>query len=536
MILWGEPGARTVTRVHLLIVGEVAADAEALSMQLGEAGSDVAHVLVGDEAAMRAALAAHDFDVVLCDWSGPKLGALSALAILRDLQLDVPLVVVSGKVDEEMAVEAMRAGARDYVLKGNLARLRPAVDRELRERKGREARRRAEAALRASEEARRRGEEQLRQSQKMEAVGRLAGGVAHDFNNALSVVLTYGELLLGAMKPDDPMRGDVLEIKTAALRAATLTRQLLVFARRKALEPRVLDMNETLVAMHEMLVPLVGEDVKLIWQLAPTVDAVWADVGSIEQVVMNLVVNARDAMPRGGTLTVATANVVLDEAEVGAMPGALAGPHVMFSVTDTGIGMDGEVLSRIFEPFFTTKDPSKGTGLGLPTVHGIVRQSDGCIRVRSLPGQGATFEIYLPVTTGVGAARGHPAPGPQDRETILLAEDDVIVRTIARTILAQLGYRVLDTRDPSDALRLVREHSGPIHLLLTDVVMPQMSGPELARQVSALRPETRVLFMSGHTDDRVLRHGVDVSTAAYIQKPITPERLAAKVRQVLEGK
>jgi len=517
-----------VTRLHVLIVEAAAADAQVLVRELGKGGRRVSHDFASDQASMRAALGKGDFDVVLCARSLPGVDAISALAVLRELRLDVPLIVVSGAVEAETVVEAMQEGASDYVLKNRLVRLGPAVERALREREVRRL------ALRASEDAHRRGEEQLRQAQKMEAVGRLAGGVAHDFNNALSVILTYGELLLGAMKPDDPGREDVAEIRTAALRAAALTRQLLLFSRRQVLDPRVLDLNKTLLGMQEILGPFTGADVEVVWRLAPVVGAVRADPASVEQVVASLVANAHDAMPRGGTLTIATADVVLDEAEVGQLPGALAGPHVLFSVSDTGTGMDGEVLARIFEPFFTTKDPSQGTGLGLSTVHGIVQQSGGCIRVRSSPGQGSTFEIYLP---RVGPS-GEPVavtPATHERATILLAEDDVHVRRVACGILTRLGYEVLEARDPADALRLAKDHPTPIHLLLTDVVMPQMSGPELARHVTGLRSETRVLFMSGYTDDSVLRHGVEASTVAYLQKPLTPERLATKVRDVLGG-
>jgi two-component system, cell cycle sensor histidine kinase and response regulator CckA len=390
---------------------------------------------------------------------------------------------------------------------------------------------------RQGEEALRRTEEQLRQSQKMEAVGRLAGGVAHDFNNVLSVILSYADLLLMDLNPDEPMRDEVEEIAKAARRAAELTRQLLMFSRQQVLAPRVLDLNDVLTNMDKMLQRILGADVDLVSRPTPSLGRILVDPNTIEQVIMNLVVNARDAMPTGGKLTMETANVVLDESYARDHLGVKSGPHVMLAVTDTGIGMDRVTLSRIFEPFFTTKAAGKGTGLGLSTVFGIVQQSGGSVWVYSELGRGTTFKVYFPhVDRAVDVVR--PAVPPttlRGSETILLVEDDDQVRTVARGILARCGYHLIEARNAGEALLHSESHPGRIHLLLSDVVMPQMSGPELAKRLARARPDMRVLCMSGYTDDSIVRHGVLEARVAFLQKPITPESLTAKVREVLDA-
>ncbi len=398
-------------------------------------------------------------------------------------------------------------------------------------------RKRAEAGRIAAEESLRRSEEQLRQAQKMEAVGRLAGGVAHDFNNVLTVITGYVELILNDLKPTDPLRADIEEIQTAAERAARLTRQLLLFSRQQVVEPRVVDLHEVLADMERMLQRILGEDVTLVAVPPKAPGRVKVDPSHIEQVILNLVVNARDAMPTGGQLTIETSNVMLDEAyALGHLP-TKAGPHVMLAVTDTGCGMDRATLARIFEPFFTTKGPGRGTGLGLSTVFGIVQQSGGNIWVYSEPGKGTTFKIYLPrVDAAVDAAKAEvPAEALRGAETILLVEDEVQVRTIVLSLLRRQGYRVLVAQHAGEALLLCERHEAPIDLLLTDVVMPQMSGPELATRLAATRPAMKVLCMSGYTDDSIVRHGVLDGRIAFIQKPLTPASLARKVREVLDA-
>jgi PAS domain S-box-containing protein len=383
---------------------------------------------------------------------------------------------------------------------------------------------------------RKRLEEQLRQAQKMEAIGQLAGGVAHDFNNLLSVVLSYSDIVIAELAASDPLRRDVDEIRRAGVRATELTRKLLMFSRQQMMQPKVLDLNDLLAGMDKMLRPLVGEGVELALVPGESLGRLRADPGSIEQVLMNLVVNARDAMPLGGKLTIETANATLDDAYAKTHVDAKPGAYVVLSVTDNGEGMDKATLARIFEPFFTTKDKSKGTGLGLSTVYGIVQQSGGTVWVYSEPGIGTTFKVYLPrvdaeADNSPSLALEAPRRGV---ETILLVEDEDQVREVAHGILRRQGYRVITARNAGEALLFCEQHAGPIHLLLSDVVMPQMGGPALAKRLATLRPEMRVLFMSGYADDAAVRHGVIVAEVAYLQKPLTVDSLTRKVRSVLD--
>ena len=389
-----------------------------------------------------------------------------------------------------------------------------------------------------AEERQRNLEEQLRQAQKMEAIGRLAGGVAHDFNNMVGVITMTCHLALENLPERHPVREDLEEINQAASRAADLTRQLLAFSRRQVLAPRIIDLNEAVTGIEKMLRRLLGEDIELRTELAPGLGAVKVDPSQVEQIVMNLAVNARDAMPDGGSLTIETANVELDEDYAATHMDAQVGAHVMLAVSDTGTGMDGETRARVFEPFFTTKEQGKGTGLGLSTVYGIVKQSGGNIWVYSEPGEGTVFKIYLPVAQEEveqprkTVSRELPSVGS---ETILVAEDnDALRRVMART-LARGGYRVLEAGDGETALRLSREHAGAIDLLLTDVVMPRMSGRELAEQICAQRPETMVLFTSGYTDNGIVHHGVLEPGVAFLQKPFTAGGLLARVRDLMRG-
>ena len=629
--------------LRVLMVEDSEDDALLVLRELRAAGYDLTHERVDTAAALVAALDRHPWDLVIGDYSMPHFSGTAALAMLRQRGLDVPYICVSGTITEELAVAAMKAGAHDYVTKGHLKRLLPAIERELREARARATLRATEASFatlvehapvgiyRSSPEGRflsangalvrmlgyesaadvlgldmgrdvyadpaerqrlverdtysdrqydnveatwkrrdgrpltvqlsvravrnaegqveyyetfvrdvtdqRRLQQQVLQSQKMEAVGRLAGGIAHDFNNLLTVITSYSDLLLEDLAPDDGKRDDLEQVRKAADGAAALTRQLLAFSRQQVVEPRVVSLNVVVEGLQKILRRVIGEDIDLTTTLAPDLGPVRADVGQLEQVLMNLAVNARDAMPTGGRLTVETANVEHDPEFARDREAAAVRRFAMLAVTDTGCGMDEATKARIFEPFFTTKEPGKGTGLGLATVYGIVKQAGGFIWVYSEPGQGTSFKIYLPQVDAPAeratAATGTPLP--RGTETILLVEDAAAVRAVTKQVLERQGYTVLEASDGEVALRLAQRQRGPIHLLLTDVVMPRVSGRELAEQLTRARPDMKVLYASGYTDDSVVRHGILELGTAYLQKPFSPESLARKVRDVLDA-
>jgi CheY-like chemotaxis protein len=367
-------------------------------------------------------------------------------------------------------------------------------------------------------------------------VGRLAGGVAHDFNNLLTLINGYSESVLKALRPSDPLYPYAQEIKRAGEHAASLTNQLLTFSRKQVIQPRPLDMSAIVNDAERMLQRLIGEDIELVTTLDPLLGQVMADPDQIHQVIMNLVVNSRDAMPEGGKLEITIKNVDVDEDSMGAHPDVVPGRYVLMNVTDTGIGMDEDTLQSAFEPFFTTKQPGEGTGLGLSTVYGIVRQSGGWIHVRSEVGQGTSFRIYLPRIDAWSVpdrAEADRAKALHGDETVLVVEDNEAVRRLTRTILEAYGYQVIEAANSTEAFAVEKEHSGEIHLLLTDVILPGMNGMALSERLRALRPKLRVLFTSGYTADVIARRGVLQRDVAYLQKPFGPDSLAAKVREVL---
>lgn len=777
--------------LRVLNVEDSEQDVRLLTRHLSRAGYQLTSKRVETREAMMASLEAQEWDVILCDYSMPQFSALSALALLKEIKLDIPFIIISGTVGEEVAVEAMRAGAQDYLMKDNLVRLVPTIERELYEAENRRKRlkaeeerarlviqiesqrqrlnnivanvpgvvweawgepsadthrinfvsnyvetmlgysveewlstpnfwlsvvhpddkeqtaksaaadfasgkssrlefrwvakdgrilwvksnsalimddegrpvglrgvtiditerKQAEVAIKEAEERyrsifenaiegifqsttdgkfisvnpamarilgyespeeliasrtdigiqhyvdpnsreqllqllaeqgivvgyecevyrknlsriwvienirvicdesgtvlhyegsiediteRKMLEEQFRQSQKLEAVGMLAGGIAHDFNNLLTAITGYSSLTLMRLKAEDPLWQNIEEIKKAGDRAAALTRQLLAFSRKQVLQLQILNLNDVVSEMEKMLKRLIGEDIELRTVLDPELGTIKSDPGQIEQIIMNLLVNARDAMPQGGKLTIETKNVYLDEDYVRHHIAVNPGPYVMLAVSDTGIGMDEKIRGHIFEPFFTTKEAGRGTGLGLSTVYGIVKQSGGNIWVSSEVGQGTIFNIYLPRTDEGTRDYKRSADTVADlhgTETILLVEDDEMVRKLASQVLEIYGYQVLEATNGGTAFLICERHSGPIHLLITDVIMPEISGLELANRLAQLRPDMKVLYMSGYTDNAIAHRGVLGEDANFIQKPFSPDALAYKVRELLD--
>jgi signal transduction histidine kinase len=460
-------------------------------------------------------------DVALLDTQLPDPGALDVLEQSRGAARAVPVLLLAGPGRIPEAVQAMKLGARNYLS-------RPLTGPELSE------------ALREALQSRPplppapERDEQLRQAVKMEAVGRLAGGVAHDFNNLLTVIIGYSEMLRHGLAADHPLRTCTEEIVRAAQRGASLTQQLLAFSRKQVLQPTVLDLNQVVARMEKLLRPLIGEHVELALQLSAETCAVKADNGQLEQVIVNLAVNARDAMPAGGRLTLRT-GLLTAEADDPVPPGRWA----VLTVSDTGVGMDEATRLRIFEPFFTTKEAGRGTGLGLATVHGIVQQSGGHVTAVSELGHGSTFTVYLPQAwDALRAPDAAPAaaPHPRGSETVLLVEDEPSVRGMVRAMLHRLGYTVLEAPGGEEAQKLAGQHPGPIHLLITDVVMPRLSGVEVARRLVQIRPGLRVLYISGYTEGPLLRQALAEGIADALPKPFAAGPLAHKVREVLDRK
>jgi len=635
----------TSPSLRVLIVEDSGPDAELLVRELERGGYRVAHERVQTASSLQEALARTTWDVIVADYHLPMFSGPAALAVLQATGLDIPFIIVSGTIGEEIAVSALKAGAHDFLVKGRLARLIPAIQREQREvevRRGRaqaqEALQRSEAQYRslvdgavfgifqataeghfvtvnqalvtilgyasaddllrvgwaplhddpevaaalirrshdralAGEEAiwhRKDGDqirvrlsgrlieephshrsllevivediteqhrlhEQLRQAQKMEAIGQLAGGVAHDFNNMLTIILGYSGMLTEQIGPDKPIGQDLRDIRAAAERAAALTKQLLAFSRKQVFSLVAVDVTDIVGTVKPMLQRLLGERITITTALADDLVPVMADIAQLEHLLINLSVNARDAMPDGGALVFTTANVTLDAAFVRDHPGAVIGPYAMVSVADTGIGMSPAVQAKIFEPFFTTKESGRGTGLGLAAAYGTVKQLDGYIQVESQLGRGSTFKVYLPKSTRAAetpcvAASVSTQVG---NETILLVEDESGVRAFVRIAMQRFGYHVIEAETAEAALILLKEHSAPIHLLLTDIVLPGMDGVELAARVTRERPDTRVLVMSGYARGAGSIGGRLDPAIHLLEKPFTAQDLLTKTRQLL---
>jgi two-component system cell cycle sensor histidine kinase/response regulator CckA len=635
--------------VRILHVEDSDRDAELVREVLLAEGLDCEIVRVETREQYIAALETGQFDLIVCDYTLPSFEGGEALEIAAAKWPHVPFLFVSGTIGEEKAVEALKRGAAEYVLKQNLARLPSAVLRALSEAKERAERRKAEEALRASEQRtralmenakdailvtniqgivvevnrageelfgrpraefagchffdllvaderekarlrfeailaggapggqetiamaadgravpieisgslveiggerlmlaivrdvseRKQLEEQFRQAQKMEAVGRLAGGVAHDFNNLLTVILGYSDVINNQLAAEHPLRQEVEQIRKAGERAAALTQQLLAFSRTQVLLPQVIDIREVVTDIHTMLRRVIGEDIDLLMVCDRETSRIKADRGQLEQVLMNLAVNARDAMPGGGKLTIETRNVVFGEADAREQATAQPGSYVMIAVSDTGSGMNAETKTHIFEPFFTTKEKGKGTGLGLATVYGIVKQSGGFIGVSSEPGHGTAFRIYLPRVEEELDSIPRPLPTASESargtETLLLLEDEEGVRRLAREVLVSHGYKVIEISGWQSALELAARHPGPIDMVLADAVMPETGGPEIVSRLSALRPGIKILSMSGGADDAVLRRSLTEAGVGVLQKPFAYDDLARRVRQLLDA-
>jgi signal transduction histidine kinase len=520
-----------ITRIlHVLILEDRDSDADLVEWELRKAEIPFTARRVARKEQFLEEIVSQTPDIILSDYSLPQFSGIEALRLVKAHDCAAPFILVTGSQTEEVAVQCMREGAADYILKSSLTRLPSAVLTALKRSETEKEKVEALEALRQSQE-------ELRQAQKLEAIGQLAGGIAHDFNNLLTVIGGYCELLLRAAELDESAREKIEEVKSAAERASSLTRQLLAFSRKQVLKPELLDPNSLVEGIGKMLRRLIGEDVEVITSLTPDVGTINADPSQIEQVLINLVVNARDAMPNGGTIIIETANVELDQAYSDMHIAVNPGPYIMLAVSDTGTGMDAETVKHMFEPFFTTKELGRGTGLGLSTIYGIVKQSGGNIWVYSELGKGTTFKIYLPLADN-DQAKSSASKQPQKavttaNETILLVEDEEIVRKLTGEILKATGYKVLLAKNGQEAIEICQAYGGTIDLMLTDVVMPGMNGKMVADNLKPFRPEMQVLFMSGYTDDSIIHHGVLDPGTNFLDKPFTVDALTSKVRETL---
>ena len=510
--------------LHILHLEDDPKDAELIQSTLEAKGIACETTCVQNQDDFVAALEQGGIDLILSDFSLPAFDGLSAAEIVRTRWPATPLILVSGSLGEERAIDSLKSGATDYVLKGRLSRLVPAVRRAMLEVDERAERRRLEA--------------QLIEAQKMEVIGHLASGIAHDFNNILAVIMGYNDMLTAKLEPDNPLRKYTDEVRHASDRAAGLTRQLLVFSRKQTVQNVVLDLNDVVTGLEKMLHRLINENIAMQIIFGQHLWHIKADTGYLGQVLMNLVINACDAMFDGGKLTIATDNIILDETHTCKYPGAKPGDYVMLSMNDTGCGMSDEVKTHLFEAFFTTKPPGEGTGLGLATCRTIVEQCAGHIEVASELDQGTTFKIYFPRAEQPLDAVAKPVQiGPMSRgtETLLVVEDDPAVRHLACGVLEAQGYQVLPASNGQDALHVAYRHKGPpISLVITDVIMPLMGGKAMAEWLKTTYPDLKILFTSGYTHDAIARQGVSDARIEFLAKPYTPAMLAGKVREMLD--
>jgi len=510
--------------IRALILEDNPADRELLERELRKGGIAFTAQCVETRVDFLRELEAFRPDIVLSDFALPTFDGLTALTLTKELHPDLPFIFVSGTIGEETAVQALTRGATDYLLKGHTKRLCQAVLRAVNE---------------STQRAERKSlERQLFQAQKMEAIGQLAGGVSHDFNNLLTAILGYSQLMAEMIPPDSPFGEHLTEIQRAGERAKDLTRQLLTFSRKQIISPRILDLNSIVGGMEKLLRRLIPENVQIAFRIASDTLPIKADAGQIEQVIVNLAVNARDAMPNGGTITIETGAADLDEEYTRHHPDIAAGRFGMLALSDNGIGMDDRTKAHLFEPFFTTKEPGKGTGLGLATVYGIVKQSGGHISVYSEVGIGTTFKVYFPEIRESMTSpppKSSPSGMPKGTETILVVEDDEPVRALIRRVLISCGYEVMEAKNGIEALEAIDACSRPIHLVVTDVIMPQLGGPELADHLKRMLPTARVIFLSGYATTAIVQHGIVQQGVEFMEKPFTPEQLAQRVRQVLES-
>ena len=510
--------------LHILQLEDEPLDAALEKSTLQSEGIECETIRVHNHDDFVAALENGGIDLILSDYSLPAFDGVSAAKLVKARWPAIPLILVSGTIGEERAVEALQNGATDYVLKERLFRLGPAVRRAMAEVDHRGERLGLEASL--------------IEAQKMEVIGHLAAGVAHDFNNILAVIMGYSDLCLQKLAPDDIIRSYLETIRSSAERAAGLTRQLSVFSRKQTVQPVVLDLNEVVEETDKMLRRLIDENIEMTIVPGQQIGRVKADSGYVVQVLMNLVVNARDAMPGGGKLTIATGNATLDKDYAREHPGAIPGEYGMFSVSDTGTGMTDEVKAHLYEAFFTTKPKGKGTGLGLATCQAIVKQSAGHIELISELGKGTTFKVYFPRVDqplNEETRRFHRGPLPRGMETLLVVEDEPSVRHLARTLLETQGYVVLTASNGQDALHVVRDHKGsPIRLVITDVIMPLMGGKVMAEWLKATYPDLKILFTSGYSDEAITGSDTKEGGVEFLAKPYTPAILIHKVRELLD--